>query len=450
MFDAIVLLFFFWIFGHLAFLSDIACIMFVKITKMEKKKKILSTAMLPRQAQTIKKLWEFATQNSSTFSIVGNKLKHQCGSYSTGQTCRELPRKLKKAERKPWVTNINELKRIARTERKERQMVRERILQPPENGLLVKELIPVAHQVYDARTKLLACVLKVAEGIAIYSCSVCGEVHIGNPPHKIRTCNVMGSAASKEHSWKRGAVEHILPLVESFHLYDRLGRAVSHNERLQVDRIPAILELCVQAGINFSEYPTRRRVFPAYSISGRIIDFERRFPKEDAPGKDINSCGFWQKRNKTSGDSKFVDLQPGDLQGIAVCGMEAWKRMHSGASRLMQKYAVQTCGYCLEVQVGPKGHRVRNCQAYKQQMRDGQHAWQEATIDDVIPPVYVWHIQNHQSGKPLVNELKRYYGMLPAVVELFAQAGASVPDDYAGMMREDVAVPELDEEMLVV
>ncbi|EOX98592.1 Uncharacterized protein TCM_007306 isoform 3 [Theobroma cacao] len=366
--------FFFWIFGHLAFLSDIACIMFVKITKMEKKKKILSTAMLPRQAQTIKKLWEFATQNSSTFSIVGNKLKHQCGSYSTGQTCRELPRK----------------------------------------------------------------------------CSVCGEVHIGNPPHKIRTCNVMGSAASKEHSWKRGAVEHILPLVESFHLYDRLGRAVSHNERLQVDRIPAILELCVQAGINFSEYPTRRRVFPAYSISGRIIDFERRFPKEDAPGKDINSCGFWQKRNKTSGDSKFVDLQPGDLQGIAVRGMEAWKRMHSGASRLMQKYAVQTCGYCLEVQVGPKGHRVRNCQAYKQQMRDGQHAWQEATIDEVIPPVYVWHIQNHQSGKPLVNELKRYYGMLPAVVELFAQAGASVPDDYAGMMREDVAVPELDEEMLVV
>ena len=72
----------------------------------------------------------------------------------------------------------------------------------------------------------------------------------------------MGSAASKEHSWKRGDVEHVLTLVESFHLYDRLGRAVSHNERLQVDRIPATLELCVQAGINFSEYPTRRRVFP--------------------------------------------------------------------------------------------------------------------------------------------------------------------------------------------
>ena len=105
----------------------------------------------------------------------------------------------------------------------------------------------------------------------------------------------MGSAANKEHSWKRGDVEHVLPLVESFHLYDRLGRAVSHNERLQVDRIPATLENFVQAIINFSEYPTRRRVFPTYSISGRIIDFEKRFPKEDAPGKDINACGFWQK-----------------------------------------------------------------------------------------------------------------------------------------------------------
>ncbi|KAK7317868.1 hypothetical protein RJT34_02452 [Clitoria ternatea] len=53
--------------------------------------------------------------------------------------------------------------------------------------------------------------------------------------------------------------------------------------------------------------------------------------------------------------------------------------MCTGASRLMEKYAVQTCGYCPEIQVGPKGHRVRNCQAYKHQMRDRQHAWQEGT-----------------------------------------------------------------------
>lgn len=406
--------------------------------------------MLPRQTRIMTKLRELALRNSSTNLIVGNQLKHRYGFHTIRQTCTEFPRKLKKTERKPWVTNINELKRIGRAERKERQIVRERILQPPQNGLLVNELIPVAHQVNADRIQLFTCVSKVAQSIAIYSCSVCGEVHLGHRPHKIRTCNVMGSAASKEHCWRRGAVEHVLPPVESFHLYDRLGRAVSHNERLQVDRIPAILELCVQAGIDLPEYPTRRRVFPAYSISGRVIDFEKRFPKEDAPGKDIYACGFWQKRNNISEDNKSADMQPCDLQGTAVRGMEAWERMRSGASRLMETYAAQTCGYCSEIQVGPKGHRVRNCQAYKHQMRDGQHAWQEATIDDVVPPVYVWHVRDTQSEKPLVNELKKYYGMLPAVVELFAQAGASVPNDYVVMMREDVAVPEWDEEKLVV
>ncbi|KAK0588802.1 hypothetical protein LWI29_005701 [Acer saccharum] len=143
-------------------------------------------------------------------------------------------------------------------------------------------------------------------------------------------------------------------------------------------------------------------------------------------------------------------MQCNDVQAIAVRGMEAWERVRSGASKLMQKYAVQTCGYCPEVQVGPKGHRVRNCQAFKHQMRDGQHAWQEATVDDLIPPVYVWHVRDHKSGRPLVNRSKKYYGMLPAAVELFSQAGAKVSDNYAGVMREDVAVPEVDEERWVV
>lgn len=100
--------------------------------------------------------------------------------------------------------------------------------------------------------------------------------------------------------------------------------------------------------------------------------------------------------------------------------------------------------------MGPKGHRVRNCQAYKHQMRDGQHAWQEATINDLVPPVYVSHIRDRQPSKPLVNELKRYYGMLPAAVELFAQAGAPVEKNYAHTMRDDVVVPEMDEEKWAV
>lgn len=129
--------------------------------------------------------------------------------------------------------------------------------------------------------------------------------------------------------------------------------------------------------------------------------------------------------------------------------MEALENLRFGVVRLMQKYAVQTCGYCSEVQVGPKGHRVRQCQAFKHQMRDGQHAWQEATFDDLVSPVYVWHVPNSDNSL-LVDALKRYYGKLPALVELFAQAGAEIGEYYRGMMREDVIVPSLDEEKLVV
>lgn len=131
-------------------------------------------------------------------------------------------------------------------------------------------------------------------------------------------------------------------------------------------------------------------------------------------------------------------------------GMEAWEKMQLGATKLMQSYAVQTCGYCSEVQVGPKGHRVRQCQAFKHQMRDGQHAWQEATLDDLIPIVYVWHVKDPHGNEFLVDSLKKYYGKLPAVVEMFAQAGACIGETYCNMMREDITVPGVDEEKLVV
>lgn len=361
----------------------------------------------------------------------------------------ELPRKLKRSERKLWVTSVNELKRRARVEKKERILVKEATLCAPENGLLVKELVPVAHQVLSARTDLFYCASRVAEIIPINYCRVCGEVHVGRIPHMIRTCDVSGSRKDKEHTWERGGLEHILPVVESFHLYDRLGRAVSHNERLEVDRLPAIVELCIQAGVNMPEYPTRRRDFPIYRVAGRLIDFEKRFPKDETSLKDLNPFGFWKSLRNSRGAQKCPDLLSNDLKVLAVRGMNAWEVMCAGASKLMQKYAVQTCGYCPEVQVGPKGHRVRQCQAFKHQMRDGQHDWQEAAIEDLVPPIYVWHVQDHDTVI-LVDALKRYYGKLPAVVELFAQAGARVGENYKSVMRNDVVVPDLDEEKLVV
>jgi hypothetical protein len=73
--------------------------------------------------------------------------------------------------------------------------------------------------------------------------------------------------------------------------------------------------------------------------------------------------------------------------------------------------------------VGPKRHKVRMCKAPKQQSRNGLHAWQEMTIDDLVGPNYVWYVRD-LNAPALDNNLKRYYGKAPAVVELCVQVGA--------------------------
>lgn len=98
------------------------------------------------------------------------KSYHTRALCSTASDLVELPPKLRRSERKPWVTDINELKRRERSRREERTVVREVKLKPPENGLLVKELVPVAGDVLAARTRLLSCVSRVSEIIPIFVC----------------------------------------------------------------------------------------------------------------------------------------------------------------------------------------------------------------------------------------------------------------------------------------
>ncbi|KAL4191535.1 hypothetical protein AMTRI_Chr07g81000 [Amborella trichopoda] len=400
-------------------------------------------------------------QSNFTASLLSKHIYTE-GLYSTGSCLSkgipeymELPRKLRKSERKPFIAPINEIKRQARLEKKMKQEVCEFKLQAPDNGLLVKSLVPVAHDVYMARIELLQCISMIIGRVLVHSCRVCGEVHVGATPHKIRSCDVSGSLNSKEHTWGMGSIDDVLPCVESFHLYDRLGRAVTHEERLRVDRVPAIVELCMQSGVDVLEFPTRRYKFPAYSVAGKTIDFERRFPRDVSHGDGIQTSGFWmkggnweKKENLEINGSSYSTSN--DTQVIAERGLKAWEKMRNGAMKLMRKYRVWVCGYCPEVQVGPRGHRVRTCGARKHQARDGQHAWQEAEVNDIVPPVHVWHVQDPGLGGVPFHELRGYYGKLPAVVEMCAQAGASVGKEYEGLMRLDVAVPDLDEEKLVV
>ncbi|KAM3704477.1 hypothetical protein ACJW31_03G007100 [Castanea mollissima] len=124
--------------------------------------------MLRGRIRNVVNFLDMITERSAENFIGINR--HFCGWYSAGSCHVELPIKRKKSERKPLVTSVNELKREASLRRKEKQMVQENPLRPPKNGLLVKGLVLVAHEVYAARAKLNACVSRIVKSIAIFSC----------------------------------------------------------------------------------------------------------------------------------------------------------------------------------------------------------------------------------------------------------------------------------------
>ncbi|XWS47746.1 hypothetical protein CRYUN_Cryun13aG0011400 [Craigia yunnanensis] len=357
-----------------------------------------------------------------------------------------------KSERKPYATPMKELIKRAKQEKELRKVQPCRLLEhPPANGLLVPELVDFAYRVYRAREFLLFGLSKLVRFIPVQRCRFCYEVHIGNVGHEIRTCTGPKSGSrSATHVWRKGGVIDVVFFPKCFHLYDRVGKPrVVHDERYIVPRIPAILELCMQAGVDVEKYPSKRRTKPVYSIEGRIVDFESvagmyemgsNLFSENVDGSEVGELA-------RDSNSQLND-EENNLRELSTRILDSWFEMIGGVKKIMEKYSVWTCGYCPEVQVGPKGHKVRMCKASKHQSRNGLHAWQEATIDDLVGPNYVWHVSD-LNGPPLRNDLKRYYGKAPAVVELCVQAGAPVPDQYRSMMRLDVVPPERDEVDLV-
>lgn len=356
----------------------------------------------------------------------------------------DVPRPGKKWERKPYPTPIKELIRRAKKEKKARMDDPCRVLQhPPDNGLLVPELIDVAHQVYHAHNFLQFGLSKLVDGVSaipVQKCRFCPEVHIGHQGHEIKSCEGQESGSRNSfHVWKKGLVRDVVGFPFCYHLVDRAVKPrIGHKERFGVSRLPAILELCIQAGVDLDNYPTKRRDKPVYSVEGRIVDFD---PQNEEECEN-------ETRKRYHSQIVFEQYEDSTMPELSTQTLQAWFDMMLGAIKIMKKYSVLTCGYCPEVQVGPKGHKVRMCKATKHQVRDGQHAWQEATINDLIKPNYVWHERN-LDGPPLSNSLKRYYGKAPAIVELCVQAGAPVPERYKSMMRLDVVPPDIDEHDLV-
>ncbi|XP_021902383.1 APO protein 1, chloroplastic isoform X2 [Carica papaya] len=361
----------------------------------------------------------------------------------------DLPPILPKRKKKPYPVPIKKILQASRKDKKLAQMGIEKPLEPPKNGLLVPDLIPVAYEVLDAWKILIKGLAQLLHVIPVYGCSECSEVHVAEAGHHIQNCCGPTSAQRRSfHSWVKGSINDILLPIESYHLYDPFGRRIKHETRFDYDRIPAIVELCIQAGVDIPEYPSRRRTNPIRMIGKKVID-RGGFVEEPRPWRFVNSSSSPLVDLDTHGAcSRYPPPPLADVPRIAQETMHAYETVRSGVTKLMKKYTVKACGYCSEVHIGPWGHNAKLCGEFKHQWRDGKHGWQDATVDEVFPPNYVWHVRDPK-GPPLRGALKRFYGKAPAVVEVCMQAGAEIPRKYRSMMRLDIVVPDSDEAQLV-
>ncbi|XP_021287920.1 APO protein 1, chloroplastic isoform X2 [Herrania umbratica] len=295
----------------------------------------------------------------------------------------DLPPVLPKKKKKPYPIPFKKIQRAARKDKKLAERGLEKPLQPPKNGILVPDLIPVAYDVLDAWKVLIKGLAQLLHVIPVYGC-----------------------------------------------------------------RIPAVVELCIQAGVDIPEYPSRRRTKPIRMMGKKVID-RGGYVDEPKPWRSVDPSSSSIVDLDTCGACGRFPAPPlEDVPSIAQETMNAHEIVRSGVMTLMRKYTVKACGYCSEVHVGPWGHNAKLCGEFKHQWRDGKHGWQDATVAEVFPPNYVWHVRDPK-GPPLRGALKRFYGKAPAVVEVCMQAGAQVPSRYKPMMRLDIIVPESDEASLV-
>ncbi|XP_050210395.1 APO protein 1, chloroplastic [Mercurialis annua] len=359
----------------------------------------------------------------------------------------DLPPILPKKKKKPYPIPLKLIQRAARTEKKLAEKGIEKPLEPPKNGILVPDLVPVAYGILDAWKILIKGVTQLLHVIPVYCCSECSEVHVAHAGHAIPNC--VGPTSAKRrglHSWIKASTNDVLVPVESYHLYDPFGHRIKHETRFNYDRIPAVVELCIQAGVDIPEYPSRRRMKPVRMIGKKVID-RGGFVEEPTPwriGNPTISIDFDTYR----ACDRFPPPPLEDIPRIAQETIDAYERVRWGVRKLMRKYTVKACGYCSEVHVGPWGHNAKLCGEFKHQWRDGKHGWQDATVEEVFPLNYAWHVRDPK-GPPLKGILKKFYGKAPAVVEMCMQAGVEIPEKYKPMMRLDIIVPETDEATLV-
>ncbi|XP_042004559.1 APO protein 4, mitochondrial-like isoform X2 [Salvia splendens] len=217
----------------------------------------------------------------------------------------------------------------------------------------------------------------------------CPEVYIGESGHLIRTCHgYRHRSNNKLHEWVKASINDVIVPVEVLHLQKIFPDVNKHHERFDHQYIPAVVELCLQVGVDVNDRSTSSSLitppFPDYG-----------------------------------------------LKLIARQTMTAWEELRSGVHKLLCVHPARVCKFCKEVQVGPSWHRARACGVLKD---ESSHCWKRALVEDLVPSNVVWS-RRHQDTRVLVDQGRKYYGHAPAVVDLCSKAGALVPSKYFCMMK---------------
>ncbi|KAJ7948171.1 APO protein mitochondrial-like [Quillaja saponaria] len=266
-----------------------------------------------------------------------------------------------------------------------------------------REMVPVAQEVLKTRNFLIQGVSTLLKFYPVMACKFCSEVFIGEKGHLIRTCcGYMLHGKNQVHEWVPGGLNDILVPVETFHLPHMFQDVIKHNQRFDFDRIPAVVELCWQAGVDSYDENLYSSSFNSQAVSGSVHASESLLPEE--------------------------------LTSVANKTVRAWETLRSGVQKLLLVYPAKVCTYCPEVHIGPSGHKARLCGVFKYENWRGSHIWMKARLDDLVPPNIVWR-RRPQDPLMLVNEGRNYYGHAPAVLELCTQAGAIVPAKYNCLMK---------------
>lgn len=82
----------------------------------------------------------------------------------------DLPPILPKKKKKPFPIPLKMIQQAARADKKLAEMGIEKPLEPPKNGLLVPDLIPVAYEVLDAWKVLIGGLAQLLHVVPVHAC----------------------------------------------------------------------------------------------------------------------------------------------------------------------------------------------------------------------------------------------------------------------------------------